>query len=98
MDKTNGIFKLLGLGISIGVILTVIVVLGFGAKPRSITFGGVEFDISTAVTAPKTISTVQQAMPQPQPTTDFPTRLPAPTRTNVVSQSVSPDQFIRDYF
>ena len=53
MDKSKNIFTLLGVGIGIGVILTVILIAFIGAKPTGIRLGPVEFDIPTAPPTPQ---------------------------------------------
>lgn len=63
MDKAKNVLSVLGAGITIGIVLTVILVVILDIKPKEITIGGVGFEIPTVP--------VPQSTPQPSPTPDL---------------------------
>ena len=60
MEKARNFLFVLGLGITIGVILVVILVFVFGGIPKKVTVGGVEFEIPTATIQAQPPSVSQQ--------------------------------------
>ena len=83
MEKAKSVFAILGLGITIGVVLVVILVFVVGAMPKKVTIGGVEFEIPTptsmaAQVQPNPTSIIQQATPAPT------IQALVPTSTNIV--------------
>ena len=88
MNNTRNAFALLGTGIVIGAILTVILVYSFGAQPKTIAVGPVEFEMPTqpVVQAPKMLPTVLEASTEVTSLAS----LPSPTYTPVVSPTATP--------
>ena len=71
MEKTKDFLFVLGLGITIGAILVVILVFVVGAMPKKVNVGGVEFEIPTPTIFQSTTSSNPVATPINTPTPDL---------------------------
>lgn len=71
MEKPNNSLPILGLGITIGVILVVILVFVVGAIPKKVTVGGVEFEIPTPTVFQSNAPSNSVVAPTNAPTPDL---------------------------
>ena len=71
MEKIKDVLTLLGWGIVIGVIVTIILVFVLGAKPSGVNFGGVDFDFPTATATTSTAQLSNNSTATSFPTLDF---------------------------
>jgi hypothetical protein len=70
MEKAKTFFAILGLGITIGVVIVVVLIFIVGAIPRRLNVGGVEFEIPTPTPMTQTtlFTEVPAIIPSPFPT------------------------------
>ena len=65
MEKTKSFFAILGLGITIGVVVVVLLIFVIRATPKSVIVGGVEFEIPTPTVSQYQEPTSNQPVNQP---------------------------------
>jgi hypothetical protein len=86
MEKAKNFFAILGLGITIGVVIVVILLFVIRANPTKVTVGGVEFEIPTPTisqpNAPSSPITTPTNAPQPA---TLPTTIPQIQATNTIA-------------
>ena len=72
MEKAKTFLAILGLGITIGVVLVVVLIFVVGARPQKVNVGGVEFEIPTP-------TPIAQVVPVTEVPAVVPSLLPAST-------------------
>ena len=82
MDKVKTAFALVGIGITIGVIIVVLLVFSGGAKPKGVSIGGVDFEFPTLT--PFSGQTLEPLSPT--------------AISSAKNSPGAPDEFIREYF
>jgi|YNPBryBLVA2012_1023415.scaffolds.fasta_scaffold38900_1 Na+-transporting methylmalonyl-CoA/oxaloacetate decarboxylase gamma subunit len=85
MEKAKTVFAILGLGITIGVVIVVVLIFVVGAMPKSVNVGGVQFEIPTP-----TVSQYQAPQNnQPVQPPVIPTSISNPVQSNQDSMNCS---------
>lgn len=90
MEKAKTFVAILGLGVTIGLILAILLINGLGAKPTKVNIGGVEFEISSATASTQTIQLATISTLPPTLETNQPSALsPDTANTHPVQTSNS---------
>ncbi|MCB8919249.1 MAG: hypothetical protein H6666_15140 [Ardenticatenaceae bacterium] len=106
MEKVKNVFTILGVGITIGIVITVIFLFVIRATPTRVTVGGVEFEIPTStivptqepiVIIPSATDTPQNQAANTQSVVLQPAIPPVPTQSPILihSESASPESLAR---